>query len=215
VALTYQEVVERNQQELAPFMESTGRLSKQGKLLKLICTPPSEEIQLTALCEYSGYRRGAGALTALILEMNRDFSRTQVNQSLISRVQAIFFVLGSADTPKTHELLVSFLSPSVHPYFRAEAVCGLGLERQCYDQNLVMKLIATFDHWQDITAAIMGLTYAAWHAEPESYRATIFPFLSHTDHNVRMYAKNALDELEQRLADEADSKLTPGTHEQK
>jgi hypothetical protein len=206
VALTYQEVVERNQQELAPFMESTGRFSKQGKLLKLICNPPSEAIQLTALLTYTGYRRGARALTALIFEMNRDFSRTQVNQSLISRVQAIFFVLGSADTPKTHELLVSLLSPSVHPYLRAEAVCGLGLERQCYDQNLVMKLIPTFDHWQDITAALMGLTYAVWHAEPESYRATVIPYLAHPDHNVRMYAKDALDQLECRLLEESAAK---------
>ena len=198
--------MEQRQRELAPFLQSTNRSSKQGKLLVLICDPPSEEIQLTALYEYSGYRRGAKALAALILEMNRDFSRTQVNQSLVSRVQAIFFILGSADTPKTHDLIISLLSSSMHPYFRAEAVCGLGLERQCYDQNLVMKLITTFDHWQDITAAIMGLTYAAWHAEPESYRATIFPFLSHTDHNVRMYAENAMEELDRRFVYEAGSK---------
>jgi hypothetical protein len=204
--MTYEEVVERNQRELAPFMESTGRLSKQGKLLKLICHPPSEEIQLTALLAYTGYRRGARALTALIVEMNRDFSRTQVNQSLISRVQAINFILGSADTPKTHELLVSLLSSSVHSFFRAEAVCGLGLERQNYDQNLVMKLIPTFDHWQDITAALMGLTYAVWHAEPESYRSTVIPYLSHPDHNVRMYAKDALDQLERRLLEESTAK---------
>jgi hypothetical protein len=204
--MTYEEVVERNQRELAPFMESTGRLSKQGKLLKLICHPPSDEIQLTALLAYSGYRRGARALIALILEMNRDFSRTQVNQSLISRVQAIFFILGSADTPKTHELLVSLLSSTVHSYFRAEAVCGIGLERQCYDQNLVMELIPTFDHWQDVTAALMGLTYAVWHAESESYRSTVIPYLSHSDHNVRMCAKDALDQLERRLLEESTAK---------
>ena len=66
-----------------------------------------------------------------------------------------------------------------------------------------MKLIPTFDHWQDITAALMGLTYAVWHAEPESYRSTVIPYLSHPNHNVRMYAKDALDQLERRLLEES------------
>ena len=204
--MTRQELAEQNRRELAPYLEASRRISKQGKLLDLIRKPPSERIQLLALLEYNGYTKGSKSLVQTVWNWNRSFERSQRDQSLISRVECLLFILGSADTEKTHALLVSLLHPSLHPFFRAEVVAALGLENRFYDQELVTQLIPTFDHAEDICSALMGLTYAVWHADLVSYRKSIEPYLDHGHHSVRMYAREAMDLLERRLAEEADSK---------